>query len=73
MRHSVTINGGTPHDIPAALLQSYLLEQMRLNGWQVLTYGGTAGGGQEIQCRDKHGELRLITVAPAEAVNAAKE
>lgn len=60
------INGGAPHTVSAALLQSYLLEQMQLQGWQLLTLGYGADRSQIIEVRGADGVTRTITVSPAQ-------
>lgn len=58
----VTINGHAPVSVPPVILQSYLLEQCRLQGWQIVCVGYDKDGKRVIECRDKDGAEHVIEV-----------
>lgn len=57
----VQIDSGAPHEVSPVILQDYLLEQIRLQGWQIVSTGWRGANYREIECIDAQGGAHIIT------------
>lgn len=63
--YRVTIDGRCLCDsVSPVLLNSYILEQCKLNGWRVLATGPDGSGGRVLDLLDKGGCLHVLTACP---------